>query len=97
MMSNMFIKPASIEIEGVPTLALVRDPDTRAPLATEGEWKPRSQFWNRRLRDGDVIPAEPTAVAASPAAADAPAFATCETCAVPDACAAAGRCVKAPV
>lgn len=93
-MSNMFIKPASIEIEGVPTLALVRDPDTSAPLAADGEWKPRSQFWNRRLRDGDVIPAEPTAVAASPAA---PAFATCETCAVPDACAAAVRCVKAPV
>ncbi len=37
----------------------VIDPVSFAPLAAEGESKPRNTYWLRRLRDGDVeeIPA----------------------------------------
>jgi hypothetical protein len=36
---------------------IVRDPVTFRPLAAEGEDKPRfNQYWQRRLRDGDVVP-----------------------------------------
>lgn len=40
---------------------IVRDPGTFEPLAIEGEDKPRNQYWQRRLRDGDVelVPEEP--------------------------------------
>lgn len=34
---------------------VVRDPDTRQQLAPEGEEKPLSQYWMRRLADGDVV------------------------------------------
>jgi Protein of unknown function (DUF2635) len=35
---------------------IVRDPVTHRPLAVEGEDKPRfDQYWQRRLRDGDVV------------------------------------------
>ena len=38
---------------------IVRDPVTYRPLAVEGEDKPRfNQYWQRRLRDGDVVPVE---------------------------------------
>lgn len=96
-MSNIFIKPASIEVGGEVMLAFVRDPMTLKPLDEHGEWKPRSQFWNRRLRDKDVIEADPTAVTPAPAAPAAPAFDHCANCVTQDACAAAGRCVKAPI
>lgn len=33
----------------------VRDPQTAQPLAAEGENKPRSSYWLRRLKDGDVV------------------------------------------
>jgi hypothetical protein len=59
MMTNLFLKPAPHAAGGV---ALVRDPETMIPLAEEGEWKAKSPFWTRRLRDGDVIDAtEPAA------------------------------------
>jgi hypothetical protein len=41
---------------------IVRDPVTFLPLAVEGEVRPRfDQYWQRRLRDGDVelVPEEP--------------------------------------
>lgn len=85
-MSNIFIKPATIEIEGEAVIAFVRDPETGIPLAHEGEWKSRSQYWTRRIRDRDVI------LAQAPAA-----FAPCGNCATPEACANAVRCVKAPL
>jgi len=44
----MNIKPAQ------PAL-IVRDPDTGKPLAAEGEKKPKTSYWLRRLRDGDVV------------------------------------------
>lgn len=34
---------------------IVRDPQSHRPLKAEGEDKPRSQYWLRRLRDGDVV------------------------------------------
>ncbi|WP_315751473.1 MULTISPECIES: DUF2635 domain-containing protein [unclassified Bradyrhizobium] len=51
-MDNIFLKPAPIAAGGV---VIVRDPLTGAPLAASGEWKTRSQYWTRRLRDGDVF------------------------------------------
>jgi hypothetical protein len=51
-MSTIYIKPTSPKIP-------VKDPETRRPLADEGEHKPKSPFWMRRLRDGDVVEATP--------------------------------------
>jgi len=55
-MINVFVKPA-------PGM-LVRDPVSMKPLDPTGEWKPRTQFWSRRLRDKDVEEATPPAAAA---------------------------------
>lgn len=40
---------------------VVRDPDTREPLRADGEPKPITTYWARRLVDGDVqlVPVEP--------------------------------------
>lgn len=64
-MTTIFIKPAPG--------CLIRDPDTMKPLAQEGEEKPFTPFWCRRLNDGDVIVVEKAAEAApaAPAAASA--------------------------
>lgn len=51
---NVFLRPRLID--GKP--AMVRDPASLVPLAAAGEWKPRDFFWERRLRDGDVIEVE---------------------------------------
>jgi hypothetical protein len=64
-MENVFLKP--VVIDGKP--ALVRDPVTKLPLKREGEWKALSTFWQRRLRDNDVVEGAPEAEAA-PAVAD---------------------------
>ncbi|ECM9891611.1 DUF2635 domain-containing protein [Salmonella enterica subsp. enterica serovar Montevideo] len=56
-MKTFFIKPA-------PGRA-VRDPDTLEFLKPDGEEKPFTPYWCRRLDDGDVIesdPAEPPAM-----------------------------------
>lgn len=45
-MTELHLKPA-------PGLT-VRDPETLQPLAEKGERKPRTAYWLRRLRDGDV-------------------------------------------
>ena len=47
----MYVKPA----EGL----LVRDPVTKEALHEDGRKVPRNQYWNRRLRSGDVLPAKP--------------------------------------
>lgn len=46
MNETMFVIPA-------PGLRVL-DPITHQPLAAEGEEKPRSTHWLRRLREGDV-------------------------------------------
>lgn len=46
-MNSMKIKPTN---KNTP----VRDPETRRPLADEGEVKPKNPYWMRRLNDGDV-------------------------------------------
>lgn len=49
----------------------VRDPLTMQLLPADGREVPDNQFWRRRLRDGDVIPAPaptPPARRAAPAA-----------------------------
>ena len=55
----MYVKPAAREIEGRPLV--VRDPDLLDFLPAEGRLVPDSDYWYRRLRDGDVVPAEPAA------------------------------------
>jgi Protein of unknown function (DUF2635) len=67
-MSNVFIKPAMIDVAGLGTvLAHVRDPLSMIPLAKDGEWKPLSSYWVRRLRDKEVVEVAPPAVPAAPA------------------------------
>ncbi|MNR50268.1 hypothetical protein D3C85_1697660 [compost metagenome] len=36
----------------------MRDPRTKLPLAADGEKKPKTGYWLRRLRDGSVLLAE---------------------------------------
>ena len=43
---TLFLKPAAG--------GLVRDPVSRRPLDAEGEEKPDTPFWRRRLRFGEV-------------------------------------------
>jgi hypothetical protein len=99
-MTDIYLKPAPIEIEGETVIALVRDPLTFIPLDPNGEWKTMSQYWARRLRDRDVERADPVVTSAH-APADAPAapaaFAVCANCVTPDACSNAGRCARAPL
>lgn len=58
----------------------VRDPDTRTALPAAGAVKPQTQYWLRRVRDGDVTvgTAPASAPSAKPAAKSAttPAAAT---------------------
>ena len=53
----------------------VRDPRDGKPLPAEGAFKPRSQYWLRRLRDKDVSEGQPprraTAAPASTSKGDA--------------------------
>jgi len=49
---TIFIKPARREL-------IVRDPATAEALPAEGACRPRSSYWMRRLRDGDVVEAKP--------------------------------------
>lgn len=50
----MHIKPA-------PGLT-IRDPDLRDHLPPEGRDVPESDYWHRRLRDGDVLRADPPTI-----------------------------------
>lgn len=47
MTQNIFVKP----IAGL----IVLDPVTLRPLRPEGEWKPLTNYWVRRLRDNDAV------------------------------------------
>jgi hypothetical protein len=60
----MFVKPKS----GLK----VRDPETKGFLPEVGKNVPHSIYWNRRLRDGDVVEGTPGAASTQPAT-DAPA------------------------
>lgn len=50
-MQTLKIKPANKDV-------MVRDPESMKPLKTEGETKPRTTYWLRRIADGDVIDIE---------------------------------------
>lgn len=50
---TVFVKPAQDR--------QVRDPATKQHIPAEGIQVPRSSYWLRRLRDGDVLAAEPAA------------------------------------
>ena len=72
----MFVKPAA-HPENPDASRTVRVPHTHAQLADEGEHVPENAFWLRRLRQADVVladpptPTEPTpAQAAEPPAAE---------------------------
>jgi hypothetical protein len=64
----MYVKAAPRVIEGMPLV--VRDPDMKDLLPPEGRDVPDTDYWQRRLRDGDVVFAQPPAPA--PARAPAP-------------------------
>ncbi len=51
-MKQLFVKPARNGL-------IVRDPQTGKPLSAEGEQKPDTTYWRRRLRDGDVVASTP--------------------------------------
>lgn len=55
-MDNKFLKPAAGP-DRKPLL--VRDPVTRDVLPVEGAWREMTDFYVRRLRDGDVVDATP--------------------------------------
>jgi hypothetical protein len=48
---QVFVKPAPG--------CMVRDNLTRVPLKDDGEWKPKTKYWDRRIRMIDVIECEP--------------------------------------
>jgi len=50
-MEMLFVRPA-------PGMR-VRDPATRAPIPEEGVLVPHTGYWERRIRTGDVVVAEP--------------------------------------
>lgn len=63
---NVFVKPA-LGPDGKPVL--VRDVFNKfKPLDAAGEWKPRNEYWLRRLRDNDVVEAQPPAAPTVPPA-----------------------------
>ena len=67
----MFVKPGPRQDDRA-RLLVVRAPNGRL-LPSLGENVPETQFWNRRLRDGDVVSAEASAEPLPPAADVVPA------------------------
>lgn len=67
MTDTLFVKPAR---DAADQPLLVRDPASGEPLAADGEMKPRSKFWLRRLAQKDVLPAEPPTLKADAPKAD---------------------------
>lgn len=67
---NLYVKPAALA-DG--TTALVRQPQRGwQPLPPEGGWVPSDEYWNRRVRDGDVIETAPPPDPADEPSAPAP-------------------------
>lgn len=64
----MYVKPAPRQIEGMPLV--VRDPDFKDLLPPEGRDVPESDYWQRRLRDGDVVLADAPRAAKAPRSTD---------------------------
>jgi hypothetical protein len=56
IMTNIYLRPA-LRADGTPKR--VPDPTTGAPLPAEGAWKERTQYWTRRINDGDAIAGDP--------------------------------------
>lgn len=52
----MYVKPAPRKIEGMDLV--VRDPDFKDLIPAEGRDVPDTDYWQRRLRDGDVVLAD---------------------------------------
>jgi len=61
----------------------IRDPDLKDLLPDDGRDVPDTDYWQRRLRDGDVVEANPPAEAPEPPA-PAPALPKAEKAAKPD-------------
>ena len=55
-MENAFLNPA---LDAGGKAMVVPDLDTHRALSPAGEHKPMSMYWIRRIRDGDVVVAEP--------------------------------------
>jgi hypothetical protein len=62
MASTLTVRPSHADL-------LVRNPDAgMKPLAKDGEAVPDTEYWRRRLKDGDVVEVKPET---KPAAASA--------------------------
>jgi len=59
MDDQLYLKPAPGRV--------VRDPVTMEPLAEAGEYKPRTAYWLRRLKEGDVVAGTPSVEATTTA------------------------------
>lgn len=58
-MATLNVRPAREDL-------LVRNPDNAMqPLAKAGEIVPDTEYWRRRLKDGDVVAVKPEAKTAS--------------------------------
>lgn len=69
-METVYVWP---RLQGDGTPALVRMPERAwAPLPPEGATVPLDEYWARRLRDGDVLDADPSPPAPDAASAEPP-------------------------
>ncbi len=65
--NQLFVKPA--RLKGAKEPLLVRQPErNHAPLPAKGAWVPKNSYWNRLLRDKDVVKATPPKEAKAPPA-----------------------------
>lgn len=62
-MENVFVVPARDEHGNAKRVV---DPQTGEPLPADGAFKPRSQYWHRRIAQGDVTETPPPAPSAIP-------------------------------
>ncbi len=72
MKDKLFLKPGQVgnaaRGRSKRTTLIVRDPINGRQLADDGEYKPASVYWLRRLRCGDVVRARPATASKASAA-----------------------------
>lgn len=61
---RLYVKPKHPDL-------VVRDPASKLPLRSEGEWVANNQYWQRRIICGDVVKTKPPASVTAAEAAEA--------------------------
>lgn len=65
MSEKVYLKPGTLssaaQLRTKQRVLIVRDPITGRVLPEDGEYKPLTTYWLRRLRCGDVVKAKPQA------------------------------------